>query len=91
MLIGSGIERQLRDHPQIREHVGEIQSLDVDWTKSMADDDIWVYSIEGRAGTGELTVESISEDDGSEEILSANLRLSDGTQIEIDLHQSSVP
>ena len=39
MKVSADIENQLRDHPEIKEHVGAIQKLEVDWAKSMAEDD----------------------------------------------------
>lgn len=83
-VISADIENQLRDHPQIKEHVGEIQTLEVDWGKSLAEDDydIWTYDIEGSKARGEVIVESKSEDDG-EVIEAATLRLSTGKTIEL--------
>lgn len=86
-VVSADIERQLRDHPQIRQSIGEIENLDVNWPHSLAheDDDTFVYDIEGSKGEGQITVESISRDDGSEEIISAELRLSNGEVLELSL------
>lgn len=83
-VVSADIENQLRDHPQIDEHVGAIQKLEVDWAKSLAEDDydIWTYDIEGSKGSGELIVESTSEAD-REVIISARLRLLTGEEIEL--------
>lgn len=85
-VVSADIENQLRDHPQIEEHVGAIQSLEVDWAKSAAEDDedIWTYDIEGTKASGELIVESVSDDDG-EVIVAATLRLSTGEVIELTI------
>ncbi|MBC8354627.1 MAG: hypothetical protein H8E66_21735 [Planctomycetes bacterium] len=85
-VVSADIENQLRDHPEIEEHVGAIQSLEVDWAKSMAEDDydIWTYDIEGSKASGELIVESTSDDDG-EVIVAATLRLSTGEKIELTI------
>ena len=86
-VVSADIERQLRDHPQIRESIGEIEDLGVNWRHSLAheDDDTFVYDIEGSKSNGQITVESISHDDGSEEIVWAELRLPDGEVLELSL------
>ena len=85
-VVSADIENQLRNHPEIEEHVGAIQSLEVDWAKSMAEDDydIWTYDVEGTKAKGELIVESESDFD-SEVIVSATLRLSTGEEIELTI------
>jgi hypothetical protein len=85
-VVSADIENQLRDHPEIDEHVGVIQKLEVDWAKSLAEDDydIWTYDVEGTKASGELIVESESDLD-SEAIVSAMLRLSTGEEIELTI------
>lgn len=85
-VVAADIESQLRDHPQMQEHIGEIQQFDVSWARSMADDDpdTWMYDVEGTKGKGVLTVESFSGDD-TEVITSATLRKSTGETIELDV------
>ena len=85
-VVSADIENQLRDHPEIEEHVGVIQKLEVNWAKSLAEDDydIWTYDIEGSKASGELIVESESDID-SEVIVSATLRLSTGEKIELTI------
>ena len=86
-IVSADIESQLRDHPQVRQYVGEIQSLEVNWAKSMVEggDDTFVYEVVGTDGSGELTVDSISNDEGGEDIISAKLRLSNGETIQLTI------
>jgi hypothetical protein len=87
-ITSADIENQVRDNPAIKEHVGTIQKLEVDWAKSLAEDDydIWTYDIEGSKAKGELIVESTSDfDSESEVIVSAKLRLSTGEDIELTI------
>lgn len=86
-MIAADIEVQLRDHDQLRAEVGEIQSLDVNWSKTFNDDneDIMVFDLKGSEGNGELTVDSYTDDDGNEQIRSATLRTSDGRTVELDI------
>lgn len=85
-VVSADIENQLRDHPQIREHLGTIQSLKVDWPKSIAEEDYdtWTYDVRGDKGSGELIVVSVSGDEG-EILQSVTLRKSTGEVIELDL------
>ena len=86
-VLSAEIEMELRDHPQFREHIGEVQSFDVDWAKSFAEegDDVFVYDVQGTKGSGEVTVESVTNDVGKEEIISAQLRMSSGEVIELNI------
>lgn len=86
-VVAEDIRMQLRDHPTIQEHVGEIQSIDVAFGASMAhdDDETFVYEVKGSKGNGELTVKSITHFDETEEIVSATLRTDDGETFELEL------
>ncbi len=86
-MIAADIEVQLRDNEQLRAEVGEIQSLEVNWSKTMNadDEDVMVFPLQGSEGSGELTVNSVTGDNANEEIRSATLRTSDGREIELNL------
>ena len=88
-VVSADIERQLRDNPQMQENIGEISSLKADFVKSSAEDDMdtFVYDVKGSKGEGELTVKSVTNSDGNEDIVSAQLRMSDGRTIELVLDQ----
>jgi hypothetical protein len=79
------VEDQLRDNEQVRQHLGEIQEFEMDWTRSFADedDDTFTYRIKGDKGSGTIKVKHITNDDGDEEIVSASLRLDSGQTVEI--------
>lgn len=81
------IEQQLRDHPDIVEHIGNVESFEMDFVKSTAHphDDFWVYEVVGSKGRGELTVHHVTNDNDEEEIISASLRMSDGTTIKLEM------
>jgi hypothetical protein len=75
---------QLRDNPKIREHLGELKSLDLDVSKSLATkEDVSVFAAVGTTGTGELTVTHETDNAGDEQILDAKLRLPDGQVIQV--------
>ena len=85
--IVADIEDQLRDHPQLRAEVGEIQSLELNWSKTLnaEDEDVNVMDLQGSTGSGELTVSSTTNDQNQEDIAWATLRTSDGRTINLDL------
>ena len=74
------VEVLLRDNPVIVEHIGRIRSFELDFTASSAepDENTFIYRIVGEKGEGEVAVESITNDDGAEEIRSGRLRMSSG-------------
>lgn len=84
-MLSAEIELELRDNPRLREHVGEVQEFQMNLTRSLAtaDDDVYLYSVRGTKGSGELTVKHITGDDGNEIILEASLRLTDGTTVDL--------
>ena len=86
-IVSAEIANQLEDHPQIQEHVGDIVSLDVDWAKSMAEegDDVFVFDLEGSKASGELIVNTVTNEAGDEEIMDATLKLESGEKIPLEL------
>jgi hypothetical protein len=79
------IAAQLRDEPKFREHIGELQSLDMDLIASGAEDDdeVFVYKVRGSKGSGKVTIHEGEDDDGNTTVEKATLRLSDGTQVQV--------
>lgn len=90
-IMNTEVQAELRDNPQIREHLGELSSVQLNMFKSMTHDgdDIWVYDLTGSKGKGEITIHQTTNDSGDEEFHSATLRLSDGQTIEIQLKKSN--
>ena len=84
-MIEAEVKDKLRDNAKLREHIGEIQSLDTDFTASMAaeDEDTYRYNVRGTKGSGELTVKQRTDEDGNEVIDEATLRLPDGKTVPI--------
>lgn len=84
-MVEDEIEEQLRDHPVVVEHIGDIQTFKMDFMASMShgDDETYVYDITGTKGSGVATVKSLSPADGPEEIINASLRLSTGKEFEL--------
>ncbi len=68
-LITDEVEGDLRDNPVIAEHIGSIQSFEMDWGGSFVeeeDDDTFVFRIRGSKASGIVTV--VCEDTGNAEI-----------------------
>lgn len=86
-IVAEDIARQLRDDPVIREEIGEIEEIRMNLTASAthADDETFVYDVQGSKGSGELTVQSVTRPGGGEDIISASLRTDDGRQIDLDV------
>ena len=79
------IELELRDNPALVEHVGEVESFELDWMASIGhpDDDVWIFQVQGTKGSGEITAKSVTMPDGNEHIEWATLRLSHGETVEL--------
>lgn len=84
-VMSAEVAEQVRDVPAFREHIGELESLDVDFvaTSAKGDEETFVYNAKGTKGTGVLTVKQITDDDFNEVIEEAKLRLPDGREVQI--------
>jgi hypothetical protein len=84
-VMTAGVEKQLRDNPRLREHVGEVRSLKMDFAKSAAaaGENDFVYRVEGTKGSGELTVHLEDAASGEQKVASAKLRLTTGQEIDL--------
>ncbi len=84
-IVAQEVADQVRDNPKFREHIGELQSLDVDWVATSAknDQETFVYTAQGDKGSGVLTVKQEQDDDWNEIVVEASLRLPNGTQVQI--------
>jgi hypothetical protein len=84
-VVTAEVAEQLRDNPKFREHVGELQEMNVDYVASAAhdDSDTFVYTVRGDKNSGKLTVKQTTDDGGNEQIQEASLRLSNGTKVQI--------
>jgi hypothetical protein len=76
---------QLRDNPKFREHIGELESIEIDMIASSAQNDaeVFVYRVRGNKGSGRLTVREGSDAEWNTTIERADLRLPDGAQVQI--------
>jgi hypothetical protein len=79
-LVAEEVQADLDDNAVIQEHIGAIQTLSMDITRSAAveGDDVLVFRIEGDKGSGYLTVESATNAAGLEEVTGGSLRLDSG-------------
>jgi hypothetical protein len=84
-IVTAEVADKLRDNPKFREHIGELQEMNVDYIASAAkdDDETFVYNVKGDKGSGVLTVKQVTDDDFNETIEEASLRLPDGKQVQI--------
>lgn len=86
------VRAELDDNAVIQEHIGAIQTLSMDYTKSTAaaGDDVFVFRIEGDKGSGYVTVESVTNAEGTEEVAGGSLKLDTGETFPL-LTEGSAP
>lgn len=84
-VFGEEIANELKDNPTMIEHIGQIESFDIDWVASAADEgeEVFVFNVKGTKSKGVVTCESITLDDGTEFISWAELELPDGTTVDL--------
>ena len=76
-LIAEQVKADIEDNPVIVEHIGRIESIELDLLASgdTPGDDTFVFELKGTKGNGVLTVEVVTVDDEHEEVRSGTLRL----------------
>lgn len=79
------VAANLRENPVIREHIGEIEDLDMNWLDSAEaeGDDEFVFHIRGTQGEGDVRLVSITRDTGAEDVVSGTLRMSSGEEYDL--------
>jgi hypothetical protein len=84
-MMSSEVKDQIRDNPKFREHIGEVQEFEMDLAGSFSDDvdESFRYRVRGTKGSGELTVMQSTGADGTQTISEAELRLADGTKVQV--------
>jgi hypothetical protein len=84
-IVAAEVADEVRDNPKFREHIGELQSLDVDFVATSAknDEEITVFNARGDKNSGVLTVRQETDEDWNNVLVEASLRLKDGTTVQI--------
>ncbi len=87
--LADQLERQIAGDPAIVEHIGDIESLEVNWSATIEEaqktgdqDSGLIFEIKGSKGSGQFLVK---QDKGGEGIDMATLILPDGTRIPVNL------
>ena len=78
--LAGGVQAALADNPVIREHVGEIQSLEFDVmdTGERGGDDVFLFDVTGSKGSGTIFAECIQQPGGGVNVISGQLELDNG-------------
>jgi hypothetical protein len=82
------IKAQIAGQPAIVEHIGEIVTLERDWSKSIDEEDpnTWYFRVVGTVGEGDLIVkevEGLHLDEDEIQIEWAKLRLDSGEEFDV--------
>ncbi len=90
--VGEEVAIQLRDNPVLVEHLGPIQSFEMDVLASfqIEGSDVFVFDVRGTRGRGVITCESLTMDDGNEYVTWAKLKIPGGAIIDL-LAESDPP
>ncbi len=73
------VQRELAKNSVIREHLGELHSISMDWSRSFSEaNDVYAFNVEGQRGSGYVVVTLVTDAQGHEEIRDGTLRFPDG-------------
>ena len=75
----------LKGNPVILRHIGEITSIDTDWSATGEEpgDDVFVFRVTGTKGDASLVAECITVDADHEDVVSGSLRLPSGETVDL--------
>ncbi len=79
------VKADIKDNPVIVQHIGTIQSMEIDWagTGSEPDENTFVFNVTGSKGSGVLTAECITIDANTEDVRSGKLETSAGQTFDL--------
>lgn len=79
------VAADIKDNPVILRHIGEITSIDTDWsaTGDEPGDDVFVFRVAGTKGEASLVAECITVDIDHEDVVSGSLRLPSGETVDL--------
>jgi len=83
--IGSEIQTDLAGNEVIQEHIGNIQTFEMDKWKSIehANEDVYVFRITGPNGSGTIEAECIADDEGTYHVQSGELKMDSGETFDL--------
>ncbi|MHC4959907.1 MAG: hypothetical protein ACYTGN_16200 [Planctomycetota bacterium] len=84
-VIAEQVKLDIQDHPLILEHIGSIETIELDFTASAAQDDenAFVFNLKGSKGNGLLIAELETTDADTEKVVAATLRVASGKVIDL--------
>ena len=84
-LMEDAVRAELRGNPVIVEHIGEIQSVDLQLMASArhSGEDVYGFELQGTKGQGSLDAVIVTAENGGEEVVWAVLKLPDGRNFDV--------
>ena len=78
--IGSEVQADLAGNEVLQEHIGNIQTFEMDKWQSIehANEDVYIFHVTGPNGSGTLEAECIADDEGTYRVHSGELKLDSG-------------
>lgn len=83
--IEDEVRPQLAGDATLQEQIGELESFKMDFMTSMDQpgENTLVFNVKGALGEGVIFAECVTQDDGSELVVSAKLKLPDGREYDL--------
>lgn len=88
-VFAESVKEDLRNDPVIRQQLGEVQSVEMDFSASaqasQGDQQVMVFDVEGTKGSGRVRGEVMKSDPNQVRLENARLELPDGSTHELEL------
>jgi len=89
-MMAQMIKEEIKDDPQVKEHIGEIQDMPLNLMKSSEEtqkrgtgDNILIFDVKGSTGNGEVIVHQSKQPQPGETFKKIDLRLDSGEEISL--------
>ncbi len=84
-MVEEQVKQDILDNPVILEHVGNIETIEIDYEASAAlpGDDVFVFLLAGSKGTAEMTATVKTLDEDTEKVVAGSLRLPSGQTMDL--------
>jgi hypothetical protein len=79
------VEADLRQNPVIIEHIGRIESFDLELRASIEEpgEDAFVFRVEGTRGAGLIHATCVTVEDGGQNVIAGSLQLTGGETVDL--------
>lgn len=84
-VLDEQVRVELRDNPVLQRYVGEPEPFELDFVGTAADpgQDVFVFKVRGPLGSGRISANCVTDEEGRERVTAGKLRLDSGAEYDL--------